>query len=373
MKTLDKIFIWLSICELDFNTLYRLFYAYPNLEDLWNLDKYQGSIIYLLTGKEFRDLMKVRESGLLDKVVNELDGQSKIKYVCLYQEEYPDRLRELDFPPFVVYYVGDWSLINGRNFGIVGSRVCTRYGREQTARFAREVGNCGFNIVSGLSEGVDAIAHETAVNNDIKTIGVVANGLKSIYPAINTNLARDIVKKGGLLISEFYPDYTPLSFAFVQRNRIIAAISDGILVTEARKDSGALHTTNFALDLGRSVFALPGNCNSFASEGTNELIKNFNSVCVTSPNEVVDKLNSEMLLRDYINQNQRPISKIDKLVNLKEDEVKIIEKLNQDEAHFDEIAEILQIDTKKLLVLLTTMEIRGLINKLPGNYYARKD
>lgn len=374
MKILDKVFIWLSMCDIDFTTLYDLFHTYPNIENLWYLDKYAGQIIYHLTGSEYRDLMKVRDSGLLDKVIDELDGESaKIKYVCLYQPEYPDNLRELDFPPFVLYYIGDLSLAKGRNVAIVGSRSCTRYGREQTERFARELGQNGFAIVSGLSEGIDAVAHETALKNNCKTIAVVANGLKSIFPAINTNLAREIVKSGGLLLSEFYPDYVPKSFAFVQRNRIIAGLCEGTLVTEARKDSGALHTANFALDLNRNVFAIPGNCNSYASEGTNDLIKSFNTVCVTSPKEIVDTLNRDILYRQIINENQKPIARIDKLVNLNEDESKVVELLNKDDAHFDEIAEFLSFSTKKLLVLLTTLEIRGLIKKLPGNYYAKKD
>ena len=373
MKLLDKVFIWLSMCDLDFCTLYGLFTAYDNPEDLWELDKYEGDIVYSLTGQEFRELMAVRQNGLLDRVVAELDSQSKIKYVCMYQDEYPTKLRDLDFPPFVIYYVGDLSLVNNRNVGIVGSRVCTRYGREQTERFARELCNGGFTIVSGLSEGIDAIAHETAVKNNGKTIAVVANGLKMIYPSINTNLARDIARFGGLLMTEFYPEYEPKSFAFVRRNRIIAALCEGVLVTEARRESGALHTINFAMDLSREVFALPGNCNSTASGGTNDLIKHFGSMCVTEPNDIINRLNENMIYCEIVHQNQRPISRIDRQMNLREDESHILEIVKNEDAHIDEIAKILDFDTKKLLGLLTMMEIRGLIKKLPGNFYARKD
>ena len=373
MNIIDKIFIWLSVCEIDLATLYDLFYSYPDIEQLWQLTEYKGRIIYHLTSKEFNELVKVRDGGKLDKVIDELENVGKIKYICLYDSRYPNKLRELDYPPFVVYYTGDWSLVDYIGIGIVGSRVCTRYGKEQTAKFAHELSLAGYCIVSGLSEGVDAIAHQETLDCNGKTIAVVANGLKSVYPAINTNLARDIVKKGGLILTEFYPDYVPKNFAFVQRNRIIAALSEGVLVTEARKESGALHTVNFAIDLGRRIFAIPGNINSFASEGTNELIKNFNSVCVTKPSEIIDRVRGDELLREIINQNQRPITKIDKIANLKPEEQKVIDIVERDDAHLDEISRILKIDTKKLLVLLTTMEIRGLIKKLPGNYYGKKD
>lgn len=374
MKLLDKIFIWLSMCEMDIGTLYGLVSTYADLEELWTLDKYEGKITYRLTSREFGELMKFRQNGALDRIIAELDGgNSKIKYVCMYQDEYPQSLRELDFPPFVLYYVGNWSLIGGRNVGIVGSRVCTRYGREQTERFARDLCDAGFCIVSGLSEGIDAVAHDTAVKHGGKTIAVVANGLKMIYPAINTNLAREIAKTGGLLVTEFHPEYIPKRFAFVRRNRIIAALCEAVLVTEARKDSGALHTVNFATDLSREVFALPGNCNSTASQGTNDLIKHFWSTCVTEPEEIIGRLNENVALCEIIHQTKRPISRVDRVMNLKEEEACVLEIVKNEDAHIDEIAKSLNFDTKKLLGLLTLMEIRGLIKKLPGNFYARKE
>ncbi len=373
MEILDKVFIWLSMCELDFCTLYGIFDNYENPEDMWKLDKYEGDIVCELSGTEFRELMAVRHNGKLDKVIAELENSPKIKYVCMYQDEYPKKLRELDYPPFVIYYVGDMSLVDNRNVGIVGSRVCTRYGREQTERFARELCNNGFTIVSGLSEGIDTIAHETAVNCNSKTIAVVANGLKTIYPAINTNLARDIVKSGGLVMTEFYPDYEPKSLAFVRRNRIIAGLCEGVLATEARMESGALHTVNFAMDLAREVFALPGNCNSVSSAGTNDLIKNFGAMCVTEPNDVINKLNENIIYREIVNQNQRPISRVERTTHLKDDEANVLNSLQNEDTHFDDIAKILNFNTKKLLGLLTMMEIRGLIKKLPGNFYVRKE
>ncbi len=373
MEILDKVFIWLSMCELDFCTLYNLFFSYKEPSKLWELDKYEGEITNNLTSQEFKDLMSVRHTGLVDRVVADLDKQTQIKYICMTDPDYPAKLRELDYPPFVLFYVGDLSLINGRNLGIVGSRVCTRYGREQTERFAREIGKCGFNIVSGLSEGIDTVAHETALKNNTKTIAILPNGLRMIYPVLNTNLARDIVRAGGLVLTEFYPDFEPMNYAFARRNRVIAGICEGILVTEARRESGSLTTVNFALDMNREIFALPGNCNSTSSGGTNDLIKYFGSICVTDPQEVVNKLNDDIIYREVINQNQRPISRVDKVVNLRDDELAVYESIQNEDTHLDQIAKNLNFNTKKLLGLLTLMEIRGLIKKLPGNFYARKE
>ncbi len=373
MEKLDKIFIWLSMCELEFSTLYEILEAYENLEDLWATEKYEGEITEILSGAEFHELMVARVNGTLDKVINGLENNSKIKYVCMHQEGYPKKLQDLEYPPLVIYYVGDLSLIDGRNVAIIGSRVCTRYGRDQTERFTRELCNSGFTIVSGLSEGIDTVAHETALKHNGKTIGVVANGLNSIYPSINTNLARDIVKSGGLIMTEFHPDYEPNGVAFLRRNRLVAGISEGVLATEARRESGSLHTINFAIDLSKEIFALPGNCNSAASAGTNDIIKSFSAICVTEPSEVINKLNADLIYREIINQNQRPVSRAERTVNLKDEEAQILEILENEDTHFDDIAKILDFNTKKLLGLLTMMEIRGLIKKLPGNFYVRKE
>ena len=362
MNIIDKIFIWLSVCEIDLATLYDLFYSYPDIEQLWQLTEYKGRIIYHLTSKEFNELVKVRDGGKLDKVIDELENVGRIKYICLYDSRYPNKLRELDYPPFVVYYTGDWSLVDYIGIGIVGSRVCTRYGKEQTAKFAHELSLAGYCIVSGLSEGVDAIAHQETLDCNGKTIAVVANGLKSVYPAINTNLARDIVKKGGLILTEFYPDYVPKNFAFVQRNRIIAALSEGVLVTEARKESGALHTVNFAIENGRQIFALPGQVNSSKSMGTNRLIRSLQACCVLEPNHIIEQF------PQFKKQRQEK----QKAVQLDLNEQMVLSLLENEEMHYDQILEKSQMDSKSLNSLLTRMEIRGLIVRLAGNSFARK-
>ncbi|MBO5103391.1 MAG: DNA-processing protein DprA [Clostridia bacterium] len=358
--------------ELELGTLYDMLAYFPRIEELWELEKYQGKIVYALTGDEFRSFMAIKESGELERVINDLET-GNIGFVCYFEQNYPEKFIELDYPLFVVYYRGDISLLNGNNIAIVGSRACTRYGKEQTDRFSKELSKAGFNIVSGLAEGIDGCAHTGALKANGKTISVVANGLKSIFPAINVDLAREIVATGGVLISEFYPDYKPKGFSFVQRNRLIAAASEAVLVVEAGKVSGALHTVNFALDLGREVFAIPGNCNSSASEGTNNLIKKFYSMCVTSPQEIISQLNCTQNLKLQVSQSQNPIKRTDKISNLNETESLIYNMLQTEDAHFDEILEKTQIEAKKLLVLLTTMEIRGLIRKLPANYFGKKD
>lgn len=372
MNITDKVFIWLSISDLDASSLYEFISTFNNIEEIWSINEYKGKIMYCLSGKEFQNLMSIRESGVLDKAIHDLEN-GNIKYVCYYDKNFPICFKTLDFPPLVIYYKGDLSLLNQRNISIVGTRACTRYGKEQTERFAYELSKAGFNIVSGLAEGIDGFAHKGALRANGKTISIVANGLNTIFPAINIDLARQIVDAGGLVLSANYPDFKLKNFSFVQRNRLIASASEAVLITEAGANSGALHTVNFALDMGKDIFVLPGNCNSPSSEGTNNLIKKYYSICVTKPSEIIERLNENYALVNVIQNNQNPVQKIDKELSLNELESQIYNMLQLEDKHFDEILEKTKIDAKKLVVLLTTMEIRGLIRKLPGNYYGKKE
>lgn len=365
---MDKVYIWLSMSDMPVKKLHDLLISYKNIEDLWNTNKYDAHIMQFLDGNEFQELMEIKTSGKLDKLLEKLSN-SKIKYITLNSPEYPESLKNIDMPPLILYYIGDINLLKSDCFGIVGSRVCTRYGKEQTERFSQAISKAGFTIVSGLAEGIDGHAHEGVMKIKGKAIGVLAGGLENIYPAINVQLAREIVKNSGLIISEKAPDVFPKKFTFVQRNRIIAGLSEGLLVTEAGANSGALYTVNFALDMGKEIFALPGNCNSSASEGTNHLIKQFYSCCVTKPEEILEIMNRN---NNYENDMPKQ-AKFDIKFTLKPEELMILDFIKAEDKHFDEILEKTELDAKKLIGLLTTMEIRGLIKKLPSNFYGVKD
>lgn len=370
MDTLDKIYIWFSMSELEIASLYEILSLYDNTEDLFYIDKYNGKISYILSGQEFQKFIDIRDREL-NRVINYLEN-GKINFVTLNSTEYPRCFRNLDYPPFVIYYRGDLSLLEKRSIAVLGSRVCTRYGKEQSERFAEEFVKEGFVLVTGLTEGIETYAVTKGLNVGGKVICIMANGLKSVYPAENLFLAKRIFEEGGLLISENYPDFKPIGMSFVQRNRLIPAVAEAILIVEAGAKSGSLYTVNFALDMGRDIFALPGNCNSSASAGSNDLIKRYYCACVTAPSEVIETLNT-----NYIENNNKSNinnkSEIELDLNLNPLEKTIYDFVKIEEKHFDEILEKTQIETKKLLVVLTTMEIRGLIRKLPGNYFSKKD
>lgn len=192
----------------------------------------------------------------------------------LKQSDLPEKLRQIPSPPKQLFVEGNLTgLLDRPAVAIVGSRKVSSYGRTVTEQLARELAGQGIVIVSGLAFGVDSIAHQAALDAGGLAIAVLPTPLERISPVSHRGLARQIVEQGGALVSE-YPSGAEIRVGnFVARNRIIAGLANGTIITEAALKSGSLHTARFALNAGREVMAVPGNINSVTSEGTNNLIK----------------------------------------------------------------------------------------------------
>ena len=351
----DKTYIFFSAMELTVKRCHEIVEHYKSdktLDAILNGDKF--IVDYLGEDYDkFRQKLINFSFETLEKYLN----NKHVGYFTIESEIYPEQLKQLDEPPYILYYIGDVSLISTKCLAIVGSRTPTYYGREVTKNFARQLVKNGFTIVSGLSTGVDKIAHETALNECGKTIAVLGNGFQKMYPKSNINLAREIVQKG-LLLTEYYPTFQARNYSFPMRNRIIAGLSKGVLITEAAKKSGSLHTKNFALDLGIDVFSVPGNITSPKSEGSNNIIKYGHAQMVTTPNDILEQYG----IKPQKVEKQK--------IELNFDENKIYNVLKDGEKSFDEIQCQTGILVQTLNTCLTTMQIRGIIKKLPGNYYA---
>ena len=353
-------YLTLILSGLSLGKIKYILSTYEDLLELSNVDKYDTKISKIITSEEFN---KLRDTIVNNATKRHLDGikRNGIDIISIDSEYYPECLRNINEPPLVLYYRGDITLLKSDCIAIVGSRVCTRYGREQASLFAKDLSKAGFTIVSGLADGIDTHAHRGTLDAEGKTIAVLAGGLNTIYPAINTDLAHEIVEKGGLLISENVPTFLPKGYAFVQRNRIIAGISMGVFVPEMGEKSGAMHTLNFANEEGRMIFALPGNVNSSSSKGTNNLIKTLQGACVTEPVDIINNYPEHQI--SIIKKITENYKQLDVYENI------ILDALKIEETHFDELLDKTKLEAKKLLGILTTMEIRGLIRKIAGNCY----
>lgn len=271
----DKIYwVWLSLI--------------PNLGSIKKqklLEKYKTpKTIYNLTEKELINIKGIGKNivqNILNKDIRksvnkhiEYLVKNKIDIVSINENEYPKILKEIYDLPITLYVMGNKHILNDKSVSIVGCREASEYGKKAAKYFAYNLSEKGINIVSGLAKGIDSYAHEGAIcGKNGKTIAVIGNGLDTIYPKENKELAKKIVEDGGTIISEYPLGIKPEKMNFPARNRIISGLSEGVIVVEAKIKSGTLITVDFALEQGRDVYVVPGNINSLNSVGTNELIK----------------------------------------------------------------------------------------------------
>lgn len=198
---------------------------------------------------------------------------NKINTISPNHKLYQQRLNKLADVPKKLYYKGNLNALDLPAVAIVGTRKPSTYGINVTQKFARELANRRVAVVSGLALGVDILAHKAVIEAGGVAIAVLPSGLDNIYPFRHRQIANKILESKGILLSEHPEGTPPLKYRFIQRNRIVAALSDGLLVTEASKKSGTLHTASFALDMGISVMAVPGAITNPFAQGTNSLIK----------------------------------------------------------------------------------------------------
>lgn len=316
----------------------------------------KGAALEYISTDEYHRLVSSYDKQTFESALENMQNNN-IKILTIFSSEYPQRLINLSDRPLILYAKGDLSLIGQTAVAIVGTRMPTNYGKLVTDKIAGELAQSGVVIISGLCYGVDEIAHRKTLEVGGKTIAVVGSGFQNIYPAINTSLANEIAEKG-LLLSEYYPSFRAKKYTFPLRNRIVAGLSDGVLITEAGIKSGTLHTKEYALEYGKDVFAVPGNINSPKSELPNQIIKTAQGECVLCAQDILDYYG---IKKD---------EKVKKAVELNIDEQTIINLLENGEQDFEFLAIKSKIPVNILNSYLTTLEIRGLIRRLPGKVYA---
>ncbi|MCI9087327.1 MAG: DNA-protecting protein DprA [Clostridia bacterium] len=196
-----------------------------------------------------------------------------MKIIYQAEKNYPEKLKHIYAPPARLYLLGDENILNKPSIAIIGCRQASDYGKKVAFRFAYELAKQGIVVISGLARGIDTCGHLGAVKANGQTIAVLGSGFAHIYPAENKGLCREIIQKGGAIITEYLPESKPEKMHFPARNRLISGLSNGVLVVEAKEKSGTLITVDYALDQGKEVFMVPGNITNPNSDGTNSLIQ----------------------------------------------------------------------------------------------------
>ncbi len=268
----------------------------------------------------------------------------------------PRRLKEIPDPPKKLFIKGKIPDENFKWLCVVGSRKYSLYGKQVTEKLIKSLRGLPVAIISGLAIGIDSIAHESALEVGLPCVGVPGSGIddKVIYPALSKNLAKNIVKNGGCLISEFEPDFKATTWSFPKRNRIMAGLSDAILVIEAEIKSGTLITSKLATEYNRNVLTVPGSIFSSNSEGPNMLIR-LGATPITNENDLKEALGFSTeqlnLKKDYKDCSQDELKIIDLLKNPMEKEMLI---------------EISEMNIGKINSIISILEIKGIIKEEMG-------
>ncbi|MBI3866077.1 MAG: DNA-protecting protein DprA [Planctomycetia bacterium] len=289
-----------------------------------------------------------------------------IELVSRDEPTYPAALARICDPPGVLYCRGRLETRDELAVAIVGSRRCTVYGRQQAERLGGALARAGVTIISGLARGIDAAAHRGALEAGGRTIAVLGTGLAKIYPPEHTELAEAVARQGAV-VSEVALDTAAIPGLFPQRNRIIAGMSLGVVVVEASRNSGALHTVRHAMEQGRDVFAVPGRIDSLASEGCHDIIRD-GAVLIRHVDDILQGLGP--LAAPVMAGGDGTVHTARELL-LDDQERRLLNLVTVDPIHVDLILRDAGIEPSRALATLTVLEMRRLVRRLPGGQYCR--
>lgn len=351
-----------SIEQIDSKFIQRLFNYFGNIELAFNADLNELKNIEGLSVKKAEKFLKYRDKVDIDRTYTNVETRG-VNFLTLEDENYPKMLKNIENPPAVLYYKGKLFECNlEKTLAVVGSRKASTYARDNLKKIISGLGNTDICVVSGLASGIDTVAHTAAIENNLKTIGVIASGFDYIYPMSNKTLYQNIENGYGAVVSEYYPTFEPMKFRFPQRNRIVSGLSYGTLVAEASLRSGALITANLTLEQGRELMCIPGEISNPNTEGIYKLLKNGATI-VTESEDILNALNWEIKRENPQQQLTLPM--------LTPDEEKIFDNLQIEEKGVDELLSLTGLKLDDLLMNLTTMELKGIIKQYNGDRYKK--
>ncbi|MCC6369783.1 MAG: DNA-protecting protein DprA [Bacteroidia bacterium] len=288
----------------------------------------------------------------------------KIEPLFFSDEKYPARLKYCSDSPVLLYYKGNANLNCEKIVGVVGTRKPSEYGRQKTMELVSELEQSGVLVVSGLAYGVDVMAHKTALNYGLQTVGVLAHGLDRIYPQLHERIAKKMVQQGGLL-TDFMSGTNPDAVNFPKRNRIVAGLCDALVVVESKRTGGSLITATIANSYNKDVFAFPGRAGDVLAEGCNGLIKRNRAALIESAEDLLDAM--QWLVKE---KKQSAVRQIPLQINLNPDERTVVDLFaNKNQLHIDELCQASQLPVSKVSAILLQLEFSNLIKSKPGKIY----
>lgn len=349
---------------IGWKTIFNIFQYMDDIKEIFFIQPLEFSmrtgIKYSLAEKIINQLKK----EYLDEFPKQKESWEKagIEIITFLDQNYPERLKEIQQPPWVLFAIGNTELFNHPSLAVVGTRNPTPYGKWAAEKLTGGLVEYDWTIVSGMARGIDYAAHESALRNNGKTIAVLGNGVDVIYPQENRKLYKEIADKG-LILSEYPPKTQPHPGYFPQRNRIISGLSYGSIIIEASKQSGSLITAQYALEQSREVFAVPGPIHSKHSLGSNSLIKQ-GAKLVQDIEDIVEEF-PYLKLKKRVS-NQRP-----EMTNQREEAVHQV--IQYQPVHINDIYNQTEIELNQIYETLLSLQLKRKIKQLPGGFYIRQD
>ncbi len=343
----------------------KILLQHCNAEEIFHtkksyLEKIEGiGTIRAASITSFKDFTKAEEEiKFIEKY--------RIKTLFITDNDYPKRLLNCYDSPTLLYYKGEADLNASKTVAIIGTRSHTDYAKQMTDKLIKDLAAQHITIVSGLAFGVDAIAHKAAVKNNLPTIGVLGHGLDQIYPAEHAGLAKDMIKHGGGLLTEFPSNTKPDKHNFPTRNRVVAGMSDATIVIETGIKGGSMITAELANGYNKDVFAFPGKVTDTKSAGCNHLIKNNKAMLLTDTEELIEVMGWQ----DKKSQKTKIKTQKELFIELSADEKIIVAILNEKEtAHIDEINLKSGLSSSAVAAAILNLELQNLMVSLPGKLY----
>ncbi len=334
--------------------IYKLINGKESIKDL--LLKSKDYIVSNVGVGEYNNLINSANQPYLLYIMEGLERRGVV-CITLESEKYPSSLKQTPFAPLVLYAKGDLELLNSDCFAIVGSRKSLPFSIKLTERYATELTNNGFTLVTGIAQGVDEAVLRTTCNTTGKVISVLGGGFDVIYPKSNTELV-DCIAKKGLVITEYPPEIIAKPHHFPIRNRIIAGLSKGVLIVNGGIKSGTQYTANYAMEYGKDLFAIPYSIGIESGSGCNDLIKR-GALLTDSPRDILE----------FYNVEEKQSSKRE--YSLEERE--IIKALSDGEMHVQELCHRLNKQVYEISPLISALEIEGIVNRNGINVFGLTD
>ena len=335
---------------------------FGNAEAVFRANKKALEAVEVLGSKALNSILQFKDFSRAEEEI-EFIQKYKITPLFLTDKNYPQRLLNCYDNPPLLYYKGNADLNCSKIVAVVGTRNHNDYGKKICEKLIEDLVSEDVLIVSGLAFGIDSIAHKSAVKNNIQTVGVLAHGLDRVYPAQNRSLAKQMISAGGLL-TEFKSNTIPDKQNFPGRNRIVAGISDAIVVIESGIKGGSLITAELANGYNKDVFAFPGRTDDSKSEGCNYLIRNNKATLINSASDLLESMGWKKSKKPST-QKQREL-----FIELTTEEKAVIDILQSlEQVHIDELHFKSKLSSSAVAQALLMLEMQGVVSCLPGKIY----